>query len=194
MKKKKRKKLYKLYSGSQYYSLKSKPVWITPSLPPVVVPHSKDLNHTDENVDKIQLEANALVDNIALHHTPLCHAGVGQDLLDVVQGETTEDSETTVQPDFVRPGKGASGSGGEGEWSKTGKSDDSDTSEQRSTEVQVLLLLSGGADKCERTHHSDGVETSTSEKGGVHEHQGREESGLGDVETGPETILHHIAR
>lgn len=166
---------------------------MTSSLSPVVVPHSKDLNHADENVDKVQFKANALVDNVTLRQAPLRHAGVGQDLLDVVQGETTEDSEATVQPDLVRPGKSASGSGGEGERGKTGKSDDGDTSEQRSTEVQVLLLLGGGANEGNRTHHSNRIEASTGEKGGVHEHQGREESGLGDVETGPETILHHIA-
>lgn len=118
---------------------------------------------------------------------------MGQNLLDVVQGETTEDSEATVQPDLVRPGKSASGGGGEGERGKTGESNDGDTSEQRSTEVQVLLLLGGGADEGQRTHHSDSVETSASEEGGMHEHQGREESGLSDVETSPETILHHVA-
>merc|ERR1712187_969514 len=75
---------------------------------------------------------------------------------------------------------------------ETGQSDNGHTSEQRTTEVQVLLLLGSSTDEGNRAHHSDGVETSTGKKSRVHEHQGGEESSLGEVEASPETILHHV--
>lgn len=162
-------------------------------LPPVVVAHAQDLDHTDEDIDEVQLKADTLVDDILADQASLSHAGVVENLLDVIEGETTEDSETTVQPDLLRPQQSAGGSSGEDERSETGESDNGHTSEQRSTQVHVLLLLSSGTDESDRTHHSSGVKTSTSKDSRVHEHQGRQERGLGDVESCPETILHDVA-
>ena len=113
----------------------------------VVAAHAQNLDHTDEDVDEVQLKADGLVDNVLANQASLGHAGMVKDLLDVVEGETTEDGETTVQPDLLGPHQSAGGSGGEDERSETGESDDGHTSEQRSTQVHVLLLLSGGTDK-----------------------------------------------
>lgn len=162
-------------------------------LPPVLLAHAQDLHHTDEDVQEVELEADALVDRVLLDQAPLRHARVVQDLLDVVEGEATEDGQTAVQPDALRPHQRAGCGGGEDEGRETGESDDGDTREQRTTEVHVLLLLSGGADEGDRAHHPDGVETSAGEDRGVHEHQRGEQGGLSDVESGPEAVLQKIA-
>lgn len=57
---------------------------MVPILLPVLALHGKNLDHANKDVDKVELEANALVDNVPLHQTSLRHAGVCQDLLDVV--------------------------------------------------------------------------------------------------------------
>lgn len=160
---------------------------------PVGALHAEDLDHADEDVEEVQLEADALVDDIAADETPLGEASVVQDLLDVVEGEAAEDGETAVQPDLLGPHQGAGRSGGEDQRGETGERDDGHTGEERATQVQVLLLLSGGADESDRAHHADSVETGTSEQGGVHEHQGREQRSLGEVERRPKTVFDHIA-
>lgn len=163
------------------------------SLPPVIPLHAKDLDHANEDVDKVQLKADALVDNISLHQASLGHPGVRQDLLDVVQSEATEDSETTVQPDLLRPHQRAGSSSGKNKGRKSGESNDGHTSEQRATEVQVLLLLGSRSNKSNRAHHSNSVKTGTRENSGVHEHQWGEERSLREVEPSPQSILHDVA-
>jgi hypothetical protein len=59
---------------------------------PVTVPHAQDLNHPDEDVQKVQLKTDALVDNILSDEAALAHASMVQNLLDIVQGESTEHS------------------------------------------------------------------------------------------------------
>lgn len=116
-----------------------------------------------------------------------------QDLLDVVEGEATEDGQTTVQPDTLRPHQSARSSGRENHGSQTGESDNGDTSKERSTEVHVLFLLGGGTDESDRAHHSNSVETSTSEDSGMEEHHRCQKRSLGDVECGPHAILDDVA-
>lgn len=116
-----------------------------------------------------------------------------QDLLDVVQGEATEDGKTTVQPDALRPHQSAGRGGGEDERRETGQSDDGNTGEQRATEVHVLLLLGSRTDEGDRAHHTDSVETSTGEDGGVNEHERGEKGGLSDVESTPGGVLKEVA-
>lgn len=95
-----------------------------------------------------------------------------EDLLDIVEGEATEDSETTIQPDTLRPEQRPGRGSGENHGSKTGEGDDGDTGEERSTEVHVLFLLGSGADEGDRAHHANGVETSASEDSRMEEHHG----------------------
>jgi hypothetical protein len=160
---------------------------------PVVAPHAEDLNHTDEDVDEVELEADTLVDNIALHVSTLSKAGVVQDLLHIIESEATEDSQSTVQPEALRPHQSAGSSGGKDHGSKTRESDDSDTSEEGTTKIQVLLLLSGSTNEGNGAHHADSVETSASEDSRVHEHEWGEERSLGQVEQGPTAILQDVA-
>lgn len=160
---------------------------------PVVAPHTEDLDHADENVDEIKLEADTLVDNVALHVTTLSKASVVQNLLDIIESEATEDSKTTVQPDALRPHQSAGSSGGKDHGSKTGEGNDGDTSEEGAAEVQVLLLLSGSTNEGNRAHHADSIETSASEDSRVHKHQRREESSLGQVEHSPAAVLQDVA-
>ena len=55
--------------------------------------HCQDLHQADEDVDEVELERDGLVDHITLHEAALGHAGVVEDLLDVVKGEAAEDGE-----------------------------------------------------------------------------------------------------
>lgn len=160
---------------------------------PVVAPHAQNLDHADEDVDEVELEADTLVDNVTLHVATLGKTGVVQDLLHIVESEATEDSQTTVQPDALRPHQGAGSSGREDHGSKTRKSDDGNTSKERTTEVQVFLLLGSSTDEGDGAHHTDSVETSASEDSGVHEHQRREERSLGQVEQSPAAIFQYVA-
>lgn len=163
------------------------------NLPPVVVSHAQNLDHTDEDVDKVQLEANGLVDDILADKAPLGHASVVKDLLDVVESEASEDGKTTIQPDLLRPHQSTGGGGGKDKRRESREGNDGHTGKQRCSKVQVLLLLSRGTNESNRAHHSNSVETSTSEKSGVHEHQRRKERSLGEVKASPETVLHNVA-
>lgn len=158
-----------------------------------VLLHGQNLDHTNEDVDEVKLEANGLVDRITLDQTALAETGVVEDLLDVVEGEATEDDETTVQPEVLGEHECASGGGGENQWSETRKSDNGDTGEERATNVEVLVCLGSGTDECDAAHQTNSVETGASEDGGVVEHEGRQESGLGQVEGGPEGVLGDVA-
>lgn len=159
----------------------------------VVAAHAQNLDHADEDVDEVQLEANTLVHNITLDNSALGQARVVEDLLDIVEGEATEDGQTTVKPDALRPHQSAGSSGGQNHGSKTGQSNEGHTSKKRATEVEVLLLLGSSTDEGNRAHKTNGVDTGTSEQSRVVEHQRGEEGGLGQVESGPEAVLHDIA-
>lgn len=117
-----------------------------------------------------------------------------QNLLDVVQSKTTENSKTTVQPEALSESESSDSGGGNDEGSETRRSDDSGTSQERTTNVEVLLLLSSSANNGETTHHGNGVETSTAQKRGRNEGEQRgDEGSLGGVEGGPESVLGDIA-
>ena len=117
-----------------------------------------------------------------------------KDLLDVVEGETSEDSETTVQPDVLTEGKGAHGGCREDQRGESRDSDEGCTSQKRTSDVHVFLLLSGGADERNGTHHSESVETGTGdERGRRKREQGRNEGGLGGVESSPQSVLGYVA-
>lgn len=160
---------------------------------PVLALHAQNLNQPDKDVQEVKLEANALVDRIPLDNTPLGKTRVVQDLLDIVESETTEDSKTTVQPDALRPHQGAGSGGGKDQRSKTGESDNGDTGKKGTTEIQILVLLGRGTNERDRTHHSDSVETSASEDSRVNKHQWGQKGSLGQVEGTPEGILQKVA-
>lgn len=116
-----------------------------------------------------------------------------QDLLDIVEGEATEDSKTTIQPDTLRPHQSAGSGGGKDQRSETGESNDGDTGKKGTAKVQVLLLFRGGTDESDRAHHSNGVETSASKDSRVDEHQRGQKSSLGHVKGTPKGVLCDIA-
>lgn len=156
--------------------------------------HHQDLDHSDEDVQEIQLKGDGLVDGITAHDTSLGETSVVQNLLDVVESETTEDGETTIQPDALGKGNGSDGGGGEDERSEAGDGDNGSTGEERATDVEVLLLLSSGTDERQTAHHGNGVETSAGdERTGDEGEQRGDEGGLGDVEGGPHGVLGDIA-
>lgn len=162
------------------------------SLFAVVVPHSENLYHANEDVNEVKLEANTLVHNVALDVAALGQTSVVQDLLNIIESEATEHGQTTVEPDTLRPHQSASGGGGENHGGKTGKGNKNDTSKERSTEVQVLLLLGGSTNESNGAHQTDSIETSASEDSRVVEHERRQKSGLSQVEKSPATIFHNI--
>lgn len=155
-----------------------------------VLLHHQDLDHPDEDVEEVELQRDTLVDGITAHNTGLGQARVVKHLLDIVQGEAAKDGETTVQPEVLSEGQSSDGSGGDEEGSKTRSSDDGSTGQERTTDVQVLLLLSSGADNSQTTHHGKGVETGTGEEGTGDEGEKRgDEGSLGGIESGPEGVL-----
>jgi hypothetical protein len=158
-----------------------------------VLLHGQNLDHTNKDVDEVKLKADSLVDGITLDQTALSETSVVEDLLDVVEGEATEDDKTTVEPEVLSEHERAGGGGGEDQRSKTGESDNSDTSKKRATNVEVLVCLCGSTNKGNAAHQTNSVETGTSKDGGVVEHEGRQKSGLGQVESGPEGVLGDVA-
>jgi len=125
--------------------------------------HGQDLDHTDEDVNKVQLEPNGLVDWVPSHQTSLTHPGVVQDLLHIIKSEASKDGQTTIEPDVLSEHEGPCSSGGQNQGSETGESDDGDAGEQRTTKVEILFLLGGGTDKGDGAHHADSVETGAGE-------------------------------
>jgi hypothetical protein len=158
-----------------------------------VLLHGQNLDHANKDVDEIKLKANSLVDGIALDQTTLTETGVVQDLLHIVEGEATENDETTVEPEVLGEHESAGGGGRKNQRSQTRESDNSDTSKKRATNVEVLVCLGSGTDKGNAAHQTDSVKTGACEDGGVVEHEGRQEGGLGQVEGGPEGVLGNVA-
>lgn len=162
-------------------------------LPPVLL-HHEDLDHPDEDVQEVQLKADALVDWILLDVASLCQTSVVQHLLHIVKSEATKDSETTVQPEVLGESESANSGGGKNEGCKAGKTNNYGTSEQGTTDVEVLLLLGGGADNGDGTHDTNGVEAGASKEGsGGKGEEGSHESSLGSVEGSPERVLGNVA-
>lgn len=114
-------------------------------LPPVLL-HHKDLDHADKNVEEVELQGDAFVDRVTAHHTSLGEAGVVENLLDIVQGETAEYGQTTVEPQVLGEGERAHSGDGDHERGKSRCGHDSSTSQEGTTNVQVLFLLSSGTD------------------------------------------------
>lgn len=170
------------------------PPTATPLLLFVLLLHHENLDEADEDVEEIELERDALVDRISLDNTALGKTGVVQHLLDIIQGKATKEGQTTVQPDVLGEGQGTDGSGGKDQGSEARDGDNGSTGKERTADVEVLLLLSGGADERDTAHHGDGVETGTGEERGRGDgHEGGDESGLGSVEDSPEGVLGDVA-
>ena len=118
-----------------------------------------------------------------------------QHLLNIVESEATEDGKATVQPDVLGKRQGADGGGGKDERSETRDSNDGDTSKQRSTEIEVLVVLCSSTNEGNRSHHGNRVETSAGHnRRRSHEHQRRNERSLGNVERSPQSVLLDIVR
>ena len=103
---------------------------VTPThnyLSPVAAPHTQNLHHSNKDVQEIECKTDALVDNIALDKSALSHARMVQDLLDVVERESSKDSKTTVQPDSLRPHQRPCSSGWQDEGREARERNDCDT-------------------------------------------------------------------
>lgn len=168
-------------------------MWCCSRFLSLVVPHAQDLDKSDKNVDKVQFQADALVDNILPDHTPFTHAGVVEDFLDVIKSEASKDGKTTVEPDVFSPCQCSHSGCGKNKRGEAGNGDDSYTGKERATKVKVFLLLGSGSNKGNRTHHSNSIETGTGKDGRVGEHEWGEDGGLGNVEGGPEGVFLNIA-
>lgn len=117
-----------------------------------------------------------------------------QDLLNVIERETAEDSQTTPQPNVLSEGERTHSRGGNDERSETGSQNNAGASEQGSTNVKVFLLLGSCANKRNGAHHGNGVETGTSDEGGRGEREERSDEGsLCRIEGGPQGILGNVA-
>ena len=133
---------------------------------------------------------NRLVYWISLHEAALSKTSVVKHFLYIVKGEATKDGKTTIQPDVLSERQSANSSSWEDQWSKSGNSNNGNTSKEWSTKVQVLVGLSGSTDKGDRTHHSNGVKTSPGhDSWRCHEHQWSDEESLSSVESSPESVF-----
>jgi hypothetical protein len=155
--------------------------------------HAKDLNHADKDVDEVQLQRNSLVDRILWPEPLLSEARVMQHLLHIVQSHSSKYCQASVQPDVFGKHQGARGSRRKNEWGETGESHDSHASQQRPTEVQILVRLGGSTDKGDGAHQASRVQPSACEDGRVHEEERRQEKRLRDIEGRPESVFLNIA-
>lgn len=117
-----------------------------------------------------------------------------QHLLYIIQGEATKDGKTTVQPDVLSESQCPDGGSGDDKRGQTRSRDDGSSSQKRSTNVEVFLLLSRSADDRQGTHHGNSVETSAGEKrrGDKCQHGG-DKGSLSGVKGSPEGILGDVA-
>jgi hypothetical protein len=119
--------------------------------------HSQNLHHPDEDVDEVQLKTDRLIDSISLHQTPFCKSRPMQDTLHIIECESTEDGQTTPQPDILCPHECACRGGWENEWGESRDRYEGYTGEEGCSEVEVFLLLSRCADEGDGAHHADSV-------------------------------------
>lgn len=133
---------------------------------------------------------NRLVNWISLHKTALSKASVVKDLLDIIEGEATENGKTTIQPDVLSERQSANSSSWEDQWSESRDCNNGNTSKEWSTKVKVLVGLSGSTDESDRAHHGNGVKPSAGhDSWWSHEHQWGDEESLGSVESSPQSVL-----
>ena len=111
-------------------------------LSPVLL-HHQNLYHPNEDVQEVQLQANALIDRILWNSSLLSQPSVHQNFLDIIESKTTEDCQSSPQPDVLSESECSDSGGWEDERSESRDSDERNTSKERSTKVQVFLLLSG---------------------------------------------------
>jgi len=72
---------------------------------------------------------------------------MAEDLLYIVEREATKYGQTSVQPDVLRPGECADSGGWENQGSEARDSNESNTGKERTSEVEVFLLLSGSTNE-----------------------------------------------
>lgn len=117
-----------------------------------------------------------------------------QHLLHIIKGEAAKDGQTTVQPNAFGESERSNGRGRHNERGQARDGDDGGTREKRTANVQVLLLLRGGANDGKGSHHGYRVETGAGEeRSGNKGQQGSDKGGLCGVEGSPERILGNIA-
>lgn len=116
-----------------------------------------------------------------------------QYLLHVPERHSAKHCQSTIQPDALRQHQRPRRRRWDDKRRKAGECDDGEAAEKGSAEVQVFLLLGGGADEGDAAHHANSVEAGAGEEGRVEEEEWREESGLCDVEGGPESVFRYVA-
>lgn len=160
---------------------------------PVLVQH-QNLHHADENVQKVQLQRDTLVDGIPLDNTSLSQTGVVKHLLYIIQGEAAKDGKTTVQPDVLSESQCPDSGSRDDKRGQTRGGDDGSTGQKRSANVEIFLLLSRSADNRQGTHHGNSVETGAGEKrhGNKRQH-GSDKGSLSGVKGSPEGIFGDVA-
>ena len=116
-----------------------------------------------------------------------------QDLLRIVQRESSKYGQAAIKPDALSPHQCSGGGCREDEGSKAADCDESNTSEERATKIKVFLLLGSCADESNGTHHCNGVETCTGKDSWAHKEEWRKDGGLGKVKSGPKSVFLNVA-
>jgi len=102
--------------------------------------HGENLYEANEDVDHIEFESDRLPDGVPGNSTCLGHTSVVQDFLSVVENETAEHGETTVQRNGLSD-REATHAQRECHRSERAQRHDGDTGEERPTHVQILVVL-----------------------------------------------------
>ena len=115
---------------------------------------------------------------------------MSKNLLDVIECEASEDCQSSPEPDILSEGERSNSGSWEDKRRETRNRYNGNASKERSTKVQVFLLLSGSTNERDRSHHGNCVKTSTEhDRGRCHKEHRSDEGGLRDIECGPEAVL-----
>jgi hypothetical protein len=90
--------------------------------------------------------------------------------------------QSTYQADGLGDSKRSDGSSGQDHRGERSQGDDNDPGKNGPSEIEELVLLSGGSDVGERSDDSDGVQSGSSEQGGRQEQQRSDGDSLSDRE------------
>lgn len=118
---------------------------------PLSLLHAQYLYEPDEDVDEVQLQADTLVNCIPLNQATLGKSCTVQDSLYIVKGEAAENRQTAIQPEVLCEGQGSDRCHGKHKRGKTTERNNCDATKEWCSKIQVLLLLSSGANKCDGT-------------------------------------------
>ena len=152
----------------------------------------KDVQNPDENINKVQLKANTLIDRILLLEAALRQPGIVQNLLHIVQGNAAKHGEPTVHGDSLRRHQGSRAEG-QDHGREAGEQHNGQPGEERATKVEIFILLGGCTNERYRADYADRVQARAGDDSRIVEEERGEDGSVREVEGGPEEVLLDVA-